>query len=44
MVGDPEKLAVVCNVADVGQDDFLLINFPHFKVLEKNHLMSVSCE
>lgn len=36
MGGDPQKLAVVGDVADVSQDDFLLIHFPHFKVLKQN--------
>lgn len=35
MSGDPQKLAVVSDVADVGQDDFLLIHFAHFKVLKQ---------
>lgn len=32
---DPKKLAVVSGVADVSQDNFLLIQFPHFKVLKQ---------
>lgn len=35
MGGDLEELAVVSDVADVSQDDFLLIHFPHFKVLKQ---------
>lgn len=31
---DPEQLALVSGVADVSQDNFLLIYFPHFKVLK----------
>ena len=36
LAGDSEKLAVIGDVADVSQDDFLLIHFPHFKVLKQN--------
>lgn len=42
MDGDPEKLAVVGHVADVSQDDFLLIHFPHFKVLKQTIYCNVS--
>lgn len=40
MGGDPQKPAVVVDVAGVGQDDFLLVYFPHVKVLERDHLVS----
>lgn len=42
MGGDPEKLAVVGDIADVSQDDFLLIHFPHFKVLKQTIYCNVS--
>lgn len=35
MGGDLEKLAVISDIADVSQDDFLLIYFSHFKVLKE---------
>ena len=35
---DPEKLEVVCGVADVSQDNFLLIQISHFKVLKQTIL------
>lgn len=35
MSGDPNELAVVSGVADVGQGYFLLISFPHLKVLKQ---------
>lgn len=31
---NPKKFAVAVGVADVRQDDFLLIDFPHIKVLQ----------
>lgn len=40
MGGDPQKPAVVGDVAGVGQDDFLLVYFPHVKVLEGEHRVS----
>lgn len=39
---DPEKSAVVSDVADVSQDNFLLIYFPHFKVLKQTIYCNVS--
>lgn len=42
MSGDSEKLAVVGDVADICQDDFLLIHFPHFKVLKQTIYCNVS--
>lgn len=41
MDGDPQKPAVVGDIAGVGQDDFLLVYFPHVKVLQTNHLVSL---
>lgn len=32
--GDPEKLAVNNCVADISQDNFLLVHFSHIKVLK----------
>lgn len=40
--GDPEELAVVGDVADVSQGDFLLIDYPNFKVLKKNTRCNIS--
>lgn len=42
MGGDPKEPAVVDDVADVSQDDFLLIHFPDFKVLKQNIHLNVS--
>lgn len=35
MGGDFKEFAVVCGIADVSQDDFLLIRFTHIKVLKE---------
>lgn len=37
--GDSKKLAVVSDIADVSQDDFLLIHFSHFEILKQ----TISC-
>lgn len=42
MGGDSQQPAAVVGIAGVGQDDFLLVYFPHVKVLETNHGVQIS--